>query len=79
MVDEFHLHLAYEIVVSIFHQGTDPWVVVFFMGPYIIFLVPKMGILEGTHRIRIVGKVPRITLRPSGLLVWCGTLAQLGV
>lgn len=54
-VGSFHLHLRQEPVLSIYHQGTDPRVGVLFVGPYISRLVPGMGLLEGTQRMRIVG------------------------
>lgn len=62
MVDGFHLHLSYEVDVSISHQGTDIWVGFFFIDPYITWLVLGMGILEGTQRMRIVGDATLMTL-----------------
>lgn len=62
MVDGFHLHLSYEVDVSISHQETDIWVCIFFIDPYITWLVLGMGILEGTQQMRIVGDVTLMTL-----------------
>lgn len=46
-MDGFNLHMGYEVVISIAHQETDPWVNIFFISPYITPLVQAMGIVEG--------------------------------
>lgn len=71
MMDGFYLHLSYEVVVSISNQGTDPRTGTHFIGPYITRLLRRMGILEGTDMIRVVGRVtsmPLETFRLMGML-----------
>lgn len=43
MLNVFHLHLRYEVEVSIAHPGTDPRIGTFFVSPYITWLVMEDG------------------------------------
>lgn len=45
MLDRFYLHLGYDVVVSIAHQGMDPCISTLFVGPYITLMIRGMGIL----------------------------------
>lgn len=62
MVDGFQLHLGYEVIVFISYQGIDPRIGTLFVGPYIMSLVRRLGILEGTNRKRIVGGIAFMTI-----------------
>lgn len=71
MIDGFHLHLGYEVVVSISHQGTDPHIGALLVSPYITCLIRRMGIMEGVDRMRVVSDIAPMTLetlRPMGML-----------
>lgn len=62
MVDGFHMHLGYEVAVSISHHGTNPHISALIIGPYITCLVCHMGAFLGTDRMRVVGGVAPMSL-----------------
>lgn len=71
MVDGFHIHLGYEVVVSITHQGIDARIGALFVCPYIIHVIRYVGLLQGTDCMRIVGGFLALsleTLRSLGML-----------
>lgn len=45
IVDSFHMHLGYEVTVSISHQGTSPPIGTILIGLYITQLVHRLGAL----------------------------------
>lgn len=53
MVDCFHMHLGYEVVVSISQQGTSPRIGALFVDPYITWLVRHLGAVQGTDLMRV--------------------------
>lgn len=70
MVDGFHLHLGYEVAVSIAHQGTNPYIGALFICPYITRVIRHMGLLQGTDCMRIVKRFAAMsleTLRSMGM------------
>lgn len=71
IVDEFHLHISYEVAISIAHHGTNPCIGALFVGPYITGVIRYVDLFNGTNRIRIVGgfaAMSRETLRSMGML-----------
>lgn len=62
MLDEFELHLGYEVAISIAYQGTNPRIGSLFVGPYTTRLVRGIRILEGTNRMSVVEGVASMSL-----------------
>lgn len=68
MVDVFHIHLGYEVTVSISHHGRSTRIDALFISYYIIHLVCHLGIFQGTDQMRVVGGVDPMSLKMLHLM-----------